>query len=78
MQIEGLRSTQVNKAKGLASYQNPFFLHSSAAKDKHCLVPVTHACNPWEAEIKRIVVQSQSGQIVCEILSENIQHKKGW
>jgi hypothetical protein len=29
-----------------------------------------------EAEIRRITVQSQLGQIVCEILSQKIHHKK--
>jgi hypothetical protein len=29
-----------------------------------------------EAEIRRIMVQSQSGQIVCETISENTYHKK--
>jgi hypothetical protein len=30
-----------------------------------------------EAEIRRITVQSQPGQIVCETLSRKILHKKG-
>jgi hypothetical protein len=40
---------------------------------------VAHTCNPatQEAEIRRIMVQSQSGQIVCETLSQKYQTRKG-
>jgi hypothetical protein len=47
------------------------------------LIPVILAT--WKAEIKRIVVQSQPGQIVHKILSQNTKlhktknfTKKGW
>jgi hypothetical protein len=42
---------------------------------------VAHACNPSysDAEIKKIVVQSQSGQIVHETLSQKETFiKKDW
>jgi hypothetical protein len=35
----------------------------------------------WEAEIRRIVVQSQTGEIACETLSQKKKkatQKKGW
>jgi hypothetical protein len=40
-------------------------------------VPVAHACNlaTQEVEIRRIVVQSQPGEIFCEILSRKTLHK---
>jgi hypothetical protein len=39
---------------------------------------VAHACYPstWEAEIRRITVQSQPGQIVCKTLSQKTHHNK--
>jgi hypothetical protein len=39
---------------------------------------VAHTCNPatQEEEIRRIMVQSQSGQIVCETLSQKKLHTK--
>jgi hypothetical protein len=39
-------------------------------------MPVTLATQ--EAEIKRIMVQSQSGPIVCKTLSGKNLQKKGW
>jgi hypothetical protein len=45
-------------------------------------MPVAHACNPsysatQEAEIKRIMVRSQPGQIVYKILSQKNPHIQG-
>jgi hypothetical protein len=48
-------------------------------KKKKCRAPVAHTCNPiatQEAEIRRIVVQSQPQQIVCKTLSQKTLHKK--
>jgi hypothetical protein len=39
------------------------------------LTPIIQATQ--EAEIRRIMVQSQPWQIVCETLSQKIHHKKG-
>jgi hypothetical protein len=48
-----------------------------------CWTPVAHACNPrylggrdQENEIRRIVVRSQPGQIVCETLSRKNPSQK--
>jgi hypothetical protein len=44
-----------------------------------CWVPVTQACNPQEAEIRRFTVQSQPLQIVHKTLSQKYpSQKQGW
>jgi hypothetical protein len=50
----------------------------SFSKTQHSQVPVAHVCNPnyWEAEVRRIMVQSQLRQIVCKILSQKKKEKE--
>jgi hypothetical protein len=46
-------------------------LEGLGAGGSRLLLPATQ-----QAEIKRLMVQSQPGQMVCETLSPNIKHKK--
>jgi hypothetical protein len=51
--------------------------------EKACGSRVAHSCNPsysatQEAEIRRIEVQSQLREIVCETILKKTITKKGW
>jgi hypothetical protein len=67
-------------APSIIVYELEWILASASIKGWLGWVPVTHAYNPTrEAEIRRITVQGQHGQIVCETLPrKNPSQTKGW